>query len=524
MKKIFTICLFIATVFTVQSQTLNGSCYDNGQGSNSWFTQVDLNATFSFYAKNNLVYIRCSNLRLNVPSNTTYNAYGKTYTKSDLGISQWPQNQKPWSMEINVSGSYNGGNFNKKIFCNYNFTCEEFFIEGIQADKVNLSSFKITSISNFTYNQGGDPQLEEIIKQKNKQKSQTTNSPSTASANTESSKPMGTSETSTSTTQTNSSIPSLESQYAKFGIPANTPTYTKQEVTSQLVTQAAGLAGELLNDWNANRAKRIEADRVAYEQQRSIEAGEKIKKDREKFVAKYLPLMDKAKGGDENARMTLYFASASLFSKEFVPQRDQWFEEALKNNNTDAMLEVARLQGKSDFRKSIPFLQKAISLGNVDAMVILAEYYSYHAKSTIEKEEAIKLFYKATELGSPNAMLYLGRIYKNGIIYKSGIKRFDKMCTNFDIILDDKIALEFFIKSIIPDYKESIYSKSLLYNGGHFNDRLSSYFDTASYFEISDIIYRKKGKIIIAGYEEIAKKFKYESQRYSLENNQKFNN
>ena len=520
MKKILTICFFIATTFTVNAQTLNGSCYDNGQGTSSYFSQVDLNATFSFYAKNNLVYIRCSNLRMNVPSNTTYNAYGKSYTKSDLGISQWPQNQKPWSMTINVSGSYNGGNFNKSISCSGNYICDEFHIEGIRADNVNISSFKVNSISNFTYNQGGDAQLEELIKQKNKQESQKTNSSSTASTNSESSNPLGTSNT--STTETTSQTPSLEEQYTKLGIPANTPTYSKQEATNQLVTQAGSLAGELLNDWNTNRENRIEAERAAYNQKRSIEIDEELKKYEEKFIAEYLPLMDKAKSGDENARMTLYFASESLFSKEYVPQRDQWFEEALKNNNTDAILEVARLEGKTDFKKSIPYLQRAISLGSVDAMVILANYYGYYAESAVEKENTFKLLYKASELGSPNAMYYLGKMYKYGGIHNSGIKKHDKILPKFDIILDDKIALELYIKSIKPDYKESIYSKSLLYNGDHFMDRLSSYFETASYFEISNIIYKKKGKIVIAGYEEIAKKFKYVSQRYSSENNQKF--
>ena len=86
MKKLFTFCLLTITTFTVNAQTLRGSCYDTGQGTSSYFTQVDINATFSFYTKDNLVYIKCSNLKMNVPSNTTYNAYGKTYTKSETMV------------------------------------------------------------------------------------------------------------------------------------------------------------------------------------------------------------------------------------------------------------------------------------------------------------------------------------------------------------------------------------------------------------------------------------------------------
>lgn len=282
MNKLITICFFIVTVFTVNGQTLKGSCYDNGQGTSSYFSQVDLNATFSFYAKNNLVYIICSNLRMNVPSNTTYNAYGKTYTKSDLGISQWPQNQKPWSMTINVSGSYIGGSFNKSISCSANFTCDEFHIEGIRADQVNVSSFKISTISNFTYNQGGDPQLEELIKQKNKQESQKTNSSSTASTNSESSNSLDTSQS--STTETTSQIPSLESQYAKLGIPANTPTYTKQEVTTKLVTQGvdlvAGILTELGEEKRQKEAYQAQLREAQAERERAAAAAAQIRREK----------------------------------------------------------------------------------------------------------------------------------------------------------------------------------------------------------------------------------------------------
>ncbi|MDX6184084.1 hypothetical protein SGQ44_18125 [Flavobacterium sp. Fl-77] len=236
-KTILLTFLLFSNWYYLYAQSLRGNCHEDRQGTSSYFTQVDIDATFSFYAKNNSVYIKCSNLKMNVPSNTIYNAYGQHYTKSDLGISQWPQNQKPWSMTINVSGSYRGGNFNKDIFCNVNFTCDEFSIEGIDADKVDLSSFRITSISNFRYNQGGDPQLEEIIKKlnqkKEQQKSTNTNLQNQGSSN----NPLGTSQT----------IPLTSSESNNY---AQT---TKKEIYTQA---AANIAGNLLEEMNTNYEKK----------------------------------------------------------------------------------------------------------------------------------------------------------------------------------------------------------------------------------------------------------------------------
>ena len=464
MKKLLSIYLFTITVFTVNSQTLNGSCYDNGQATSSWFTQVDLNATFSFYAKNNLVYIRCSNLKMNVPSNTTYNAYGKTYTKSDLGISQWPQNQKPWSMTIYVSGSYNGGSFNKSIFCNSSFTCDEFHIEGITAGNVNIGSFKVNSISNFTYNQGGDAQLEELIKQKNKQQSLTTNSSTSVSNN-----PLTTSQT--SITQTNSQIPSLESQYAKLGIPANTPTYSKKEVTNQLVIQAGSLAGELINEYNANYDKKMARWQAESDANSAALRAKDKKKTEVKFKAEFLPLIPQAFKGDDNARMALYYASRELDCYDYVSlkQREEWLKQALANNNLNAILENSISLGYHG-PESISALEKAANLGSLDAMMILASWYNMKTYKTYgvtfiggdNPQKAIEWFTKGALSGCPVSMYHLGMIYKYGKTKtvrgheKKGMVIYGKE------IINEKLAFEWFSKSIqYPTFKKSLFARSL---------------------------------------------------------------
>lgn len=94
-------------------------------------------------------------------------------------------------------------------------------------------------------------------------------------------------------------------------------------------------------------------------------------------------------------------------------------------------MEVARVTaGKPgpdyDFKKALPYLESAISLGSVDAMVILADYYNiaYENINNENSEKALKLYYRAAEAGSPNAMYKLGMIYKYGRAYdyKKAIK------------------------------------------------------------------------------------------------------
>lgn len=82
--------------------------------------------------------------------------------------------------------------------------------------------------------------------------------------------------------------------------------------------------------------------------------------------------------------------------------------------------------------------------------------------------------------------------------------------------------MEWFTKSLQPDYEESLYSKSLPYND-RFYYGTCSYFDPSSYQEISNIY--KKGKAVP---KDKGKAVEFESMygRYSVNslNKQKFNN
>ncbi|MFA9191317.1 hypothetical protein AAGV28_08040 [Flavobacterium sp. FZUC8N2.13] len=273
--------------------------------------------------------------------------------------------------------------------------------------------------------------------------------------------------------------------------PVYTPTYTKQDVTNQMINQAATLAGGLINDWNANYEKRMEKRKA--EESAAFEAA--YEKKTEKFKAVYLPLMDLAKKGDENAKMILYFASKELRREYLVPQRDQWYQKALANNNTDAQLLKAFnliLSYKKGDESPVPYVEKIAEKGSVDAMVMLGDWYDISDKSRFEfggndPKKAMEWYEKAAAKGSPNAMYYLGMIYKYGRTYNySGpIKKWH---VKYDVVPDEKIAFDWFTKSLQPDVVQSIFSNGTSY------ERFSSGFNHETYPELA--YFYRKGKIV----------------------------
>lgn len=269
----------------------------------------------------------------------------------------------------------------------------------------------------------------------------------------------------------------------------------KAELTAELVTQAGSLIGGLLNDWNdasERKAQRRDAERLA-----AIETSgrERRKKLSDKFEFVYLPLMDLAKKGDENARMILYFSSWRLEQESSVPLRQQWLEEALTNNNIDALLMNA-VAALNTYKKGddnvITNMEKIAETGSVDAMINLASFYNSTGASGVkpggnDPKKAMEWYKIAADKGSPDAMHSLGMIYKYGRTNNPSSKDriLKKWVVKYDIVLDEKAAFDWFTKSLRPDYVESIYAKF---------SPFSSKFNEDSYLELAD--FYKKGKIV----------------------------
>jgi hypothetical protein len=282
-------------------------------------------------------------------------------------------------------------------------------------------------------------------------------------------------------------------------------SFNKGYQQGQQITEIATGLVELFTP-SPEQIQRREKAAVEYERQK------KIKKDMEwqqreieyanRFDLLYLPLMETALKGDENARMILYFSSINLLSGQKVPQRNEWLKEARANNNMDAVLEmVPKLNYDIDKNEGIPYYENAANMGSTDAMLRLAAWYdrkkSEFGHGGENPKLAIEYYTKAAELGSPNAMYYLGMIYKYGVIEDlsaenaSGRKIIKKYHVTYEVIEDEKKAFNLFLKSEQPDYKMSNFYK------GTFEPSWicsGSYFNKGTYRELA-IIY-KQGKII----------------------------
>lgn len=281
--------------------------------------------------------------------------------------------------------------------------------------------------------------------------------------------PSGSSSTNESTTTGLSPTTSRNDPLANY-----TPNtaYSGASTKEQVYTQAAvAVVGNLVDEMNANYEKkqaRLESEKKASEAvlERKYEA---------KFRAVFLPLMKKAKAGDENARMTLYFASNKIELMDYVPDRWRWLEEAVNNNNTDALLEKAERIFTSMMYKSKSkgteedfnsYIAKATELGSAEALLRLAFYNAFIVpNSTSDTKKALELYTKVAAQGNPIAMYNLGMIYKYG--YLEETNKYNKQYyAKFDISLDENKAIEWFLKcyeTLSNDtYQESLFSRSKL--------------------------------------------------------------
>jgi TPR repeat protein len=490
MKKLITIYLLIAfgITLTSYSQTLSGEYNNDGSSTPSYYTRIKWEVSYSFIEKNGLFYMKFYNPKIKVPNYALYHdEFGKEYSLSDLNLGVWPAaRQLPFAMSVKVNISDGFNNYESTSSCNSNFTCNENYI----ADKANLKNvaignFRVTGVTYFHANLGGEPAVDAILKNKR----QSGNKSATTSSNT-------TTTPSTSTENTNSNSISET--------PVYTPTYTKQDVTNQVINQAATLAGGLINDWNAN-----------YERKQKIRETENNEKwnridqramNRFKFY--YDQLINLANSGNENAQMILYLESDGAYGKDrakALPLREVWYEKALKNKNTIALLTKINTSGYyifEPYEENKQLLHELADAGNVDAMVMLGLWYSQrpnrpsyiykqtiydtthgHIKGGSNQELAIKYLTAAAEKGSPNAMYYLGLIYRDGkidIIYYP---------LKFKIEKNEKLAFEWFSKSIIPSYKESLYYTHHITNG-FYN---GSYFEDSSYFALAEMYEKGQG-------------------------------
>lgn len=512
MKNLLIICLTMSTILILKAQSKITGTKDDFPRGVPYYDKINFEITYKVVEDRGTIRVKVSNPKIFVHPDANYNYQGKFYSRQDLGLANWPQTQKPISFGIYLSVQYPGGTVNHMFSCTDAGVCQDnndyILASNDNTNNYKPSAFQVSYNGQMSYAGQGNDEVERRIAAKNINPN---NSNATAQ-NTGSDNPLG-----MGSTQTTSQIPNLESQYAKLGIPASTPNYTKSEITTQIVTQAAGLVGGLLDDWNAASERKAKIR----EAESSAAIDRKLQKESDKFEFVYLPLMKLAEKGDENARMILYFTS-QIFRREFlVPQRERWFQEALNNNNMDALLRNAftsLLGEKVDGNVIIPEIEKIANMGSADAMIMLADWYDWRSDGGYKKggddpKKALEWYLKAAEKGSPNAMYRLGMIYKYGRTPRTsnGYGFLKKWHAEYDVVLDEKVAFDWFTKSLQPDYAGSIYSKADSY------EYFSSQFNQQTYYELANIY--RKGKVVPKDKE---KANEYEFKAWKYENTQKF--
>jgi hypothetical protein len=139
-------------------------------------------------------------------------------------------------------------------------------------------------------------------------------------------------------------------------------------------------------------------------------------------------------------------------------------------------IDVTYLQNDKEFTKTLVLGSKVKDVHNIDAMLLLANYYNTKAKGN-NPEKALYYFTKAAENGSPNAMYALAQIYQDNFY---GDK---KTNVKFKFKKNEAFAHEWYLKSIAnPNYDSSTIQN--LYKTG-------TYFEPKAYDEL--ITMYKKG-------------------------------
>lgn len=448
MKKLFAICLIIMAISAVDAQNKITGTMDLPKYQVRNFDKINFEVSYQVVDDRGTISVKVSNPKIFVHPDSKYNYQGKLYSRQDLGLANWPQTQRPVSFGVFLSVQYPGGTVNHMFSCTDSGICKdnnEYILRSVEnTNKYKPSDFSVSYNGMMTYTGQGDEQVERLIMAKTKTGSKS----NTATGN-------ATTDDSTTETYTSS----------------YTPTSSKQEVTNQAVAGAAVVVGGLLDEWNASidrKEKRREAEKKTAENilERRYEA---------KFRAEFLPLMKKAKAGDENARMILYFASNKIELMDYVPDRWGWLDEAANNNNTDALLEKAEriftglmYNSKSrgteeDFNH---YIDRAVELGSAEALLRKA-FYGAFITPTIKQDtkKSLEIYTEVAAQGNPIAMYNLGMIYKYG--YLEEINKYNKQYySKFDVELDESKAMEWFLKgyeALANDtYQESLFSRSIL--------------------------------------------------------------
>lgn len=162
MKTLITFCILSLFSFASSAQSLNGiQNFSGNRFGAKYYTIVNWNVNYQIYEENGLYYISLRNPRISV---NTYSKYGDEtgyYTKSDLGLSSWPDSEPTTAnMTLQLTLKYpDGSNHSQSVNLDGGSYIESF-------KNTNASSIKVVSVQSMYYNGGRDNVLDRLIESK----------------------------------------------------------------------------------------------------------------------------------------------------------------------------------------------------------------------------------------------------------------------------------------------------------------------------------------------------------------------
>lgn len=286
MKKLIIICLLLITTFALNAQTFTAYVDDTERIGLGFAYNVTFRVTLLRMAEKGDVNrgphgteYSVELVKVDLDKNKGWYERGKIHKCEQLeGIC----NTKTYrwigtSLTFNCEGKElrsNGAvfhNIGDKVIMDLephsigNSTCYSPTVSGIDntyVDDIDIASRILSIIAKNTLAEQGGKNSNPLVNEANP-------SNSSSVSNGDLNNPLGTNQ-STATSTTTTETPNNNLKYSDFGIPENTPTYTKSQLREQVVTQAAGLVGQLLNGW-AEDAR----EKEAYEVQRREEQAER---------------------------------------------------------------------------------------------------------------------------------------------------------------------------------------------------------------------------------------------------------
>ena len=453
MKETITFCILFLFAFTLNAQSLSGTQTLPGiRGGSMNYTTLNWKANYKIYKEDRFFYIQLSNVTVSVANNSLYGSF----SKSDLGLSSWPDSDpNPYDLSLNLTIKLPDGS---------NISGYARVLEGSSirdSEKFNtasVSDFKVVSVQSMYYNGGRDIVVDRLIESKKYGNNNTSQSSSNTTTQNNSNNNNPTTQTNSKNTQT-SETKGYELKLSDIGIPENNSSTTSQFQKNYETGQQLGELTNNVIDIFSPSPEKLAREEESIKQK----AKDKAYYDNQ-FGALFNKYINAANNGNENARIELiklvieFRYKGSTDFRTYLPNYKKWALEAVNNNNLVAMdiigyesmnyLNQAKALNFGLTREEgITMLEKSATLGSAKAMFLLAQYYDWDkCAGNIGGRDAVKAlewFNKAALNNYASAYTYLGTIYT----YKRSNPNFGGCNVKYKIKKNEILAAEYFKKA-----------------------------------------------------------------------------